>query len=191
MDDTIKIVGSTTVTPMTVPDLAQTDEKKADFVKNKKISYLENDSNFTTKAYVDKVVPTKVSELTNDMNYWCIYNYQPLANALNDIGVAYKSNIPEVPTKVSQLENDAEYWIPYDYQTLGKALNGMGYVRTDNNFTNELKKKVEDCHIFSENYGTFVRDLMGVLDNAFNVASRTSVKSYVDEKLGVIENGSY
>ena len=51
-----KIIGNTTVTPMTVPDFAQTDERKADYIKNKKISYLENDIGYAEKAYVDDKV---------------------------------------------------------------------------------------------------------------------------------------
>lgn len=51
-----KIVGDTTVTPMPVPDLAQTDERKADYIKNKKISFLENDIGYAEKAYVDNKV---------------------------------------------------------------------------------------------------------------------------------------
>lgn len=41
-----KIVGNTTTTPMPVADLSQTNEKKADFVKNKKMSLLENDAGY-------------------------------------------------------------------------------------------------------------------------------------------------
>lgn len=48
-----KIIGNTTVTPMTVPDFAQTDERKADYIKNKKISFLENDIGYAEKTYVD------------------------------------------------------------------------------------------------------------------------------------------
>ena len=41
-----RIVGNTTATPMTVADLSQTIENRADFVKNKKLSLLENDAGY-------------------------------------------------------------------------------------------------------------------------------------------------
>lgn len=43
-----KIIGNTTTTPMIVPDLAQTNSNKADFVKNKKLSHFENDMGYVT-----------------------------------------------------------------------------------------------------------------------------------------------
>ena len=118
------IVGNTTATPMTVPDLAQTDEKKADYVKNKRVSLLANDM-----GYID------------DITF-----YSALAN----------------------------------------------YVHTDNNFTDELKAKLESCHIFSGYYEGLLGDIGGMLGgNGLDVASQTFVKNYVAEQLGVIENGSY
>ena len=51
-----KITGNTTATPMAVPDLAQTDERKANYIKNKKVSYLENDIGYAEKTYVDNKV---------------------------------------------------------------------------------------------------------------------------------------
>lgn len=38
-----KIIGNTTTTPMTVPDFAQTDERKADYIKNKPTILTEED----------------------------------------------------------------------------------------------------------------------------------------------------
>ena len=130
MDDTIKIVGSTTVTPMTVPDLAQTDEKKADYVKNKRVSLLANDM-----GYID------------DITF---------------------------------------------YSALAKVVKYEDYVLTDNNFTDELKAKLESCHIFSGYYEGLIGDIGVILGgNGLDVASQTFVKNYVAEQLGVIENGAY
>lgn len=49
-----KIIGNTTATPMLVPDFAQIDERKADYVKNKKMSYIEDDVGYATETYVSE-----------------------------------------------------------------------------------------------------------------------------------------
>ena len=51
-----KVIGNTIATPMAVPDMAQTDERKADFVKNKKTSLLENDSGYVTQKDMDEKI---------------------------------------------------------------------------------------------------------------------------------------
>lgn len=49
-----KIIGNTTATPMLVPDFAQTDERKADYVRNKKMSLIVDDVGYATESYVDE-----------------------------------------------------------------------------------------------------------------------------------------
>ena len=46
-----KVIGNTTTTPMAIPDWNQTDETKADYIKNK------------------PKIPSKISDLTNDAGY--------------------------------------------------------------------------------------------------------------------------
>ena len=62
-----KIIGNTTTTPMTVPDLAQTNERKADYVKNKKMSFLENDSGYVTEQYVEGVIVGGIGEAIEEI----------------------------------------------------------------------------------------------------------------------------
>ena len=52
-----KIIGNTTATPMVVPDLAQTDPKKADFIKNKPEIYTqeEADQRYASKADIGNI----------------------------------------------------------------------------------------------------------------------------------------
>lgn len=60
-----KIIGNTTVTPMTVPDLAQNDKRKADYIKNKKISFLENDVGYLTEheAYKKTEIDNQIGDI--------------------------------------------------------------------------------------------------------------------------------
>ena len=60
-----KIIGNTTATPMLVPDLSQTNERKADYIKNKKVSYLENDSGYLTEYQVDEKIGNIETALDN------------------------------------------------------------------------------------------------------------------------------
>ena len=62
-----KIIGNTATTPMAVPDMAQTDERKADFVKNKKMSFLENDSGYVTEQYVNGVIVGGIGEAIEEI----------------------------------------------------------------------------------------------------------------------------
>ena len=57
-----KIIGNTVGVPNPKSDLAQTDPTKADFVKNKKVSLLENDAGYAK----EKNIPTKLSDLEDD-----------------------------------------------------------------------------------------------------------------------------
>lgn len=76
-----KIIGNTTTTPMAVPDLAQTDSTKANYTKNKKVSFLENDSGYATEHYVNSEISEVkaiakgratgyVFDTVDDMNTW-------------------------------------------------------------------------------------------------------------------------
>lgn len=62
-----KVIGNTIATPMAVPDMAQTDERKADFVKNKKTSLLENDSGYVTEQYVEGVIVGGIGEAIQEI----------------------------------------------------------------------------------------------------------------------------
>ena len=71
-----------------------------------KVSYLENDAGYITKADV----PTKVSELENDTGYITEDEVpRNLSEYNNDVPFA---KISELPTKVSELENDSKYMDP-------------------------------------------------------------------------------
>lgn len=68
-----KIIGNITATPMIVPDLAQTDPKKADFVKNKRVSELVNDMGYLTKEDIGDIggganitIDTKMSDTSEN-----------------------------------------------------------------------------------------------------------------------------
>lgn len=90
-----------------------------------KVSYLENDAGYITKADV----PTKVSELENDTGYITMADIPTEISAFNnDIGYITEDEVPrnlseynndvpfakisELPTKVSELENDSKYMDP-------------------------------------------------------------------------------
>ena len=62
-----KIIGNTATTPMAVPDMAQTDKRKADFVKNKKMSFLENDAGYVTEQYVEGVIVGGIGEAIEEI----------------------------------------------------------------------------------------------------------------------------
>lgn len=76
-----KITGNTTATPMAVPDLAQTDERKANYIKNKKISFLENDIGYAEKTYVDN----KVGDIDEALNEIIALQEQYIKDSLPDI----------------------------------------------------------------------------------------------------------
>ena len=69
------IIGNTTVTPYPRPDWNQTDERKADYIKNKptKVSQLENDSGYLTETEVDEKISNSggggSSSITVDQAY--------------------------------------------------------------------------------------------------------------------------
>lgn len=66
-----KIIGNTTTTPMVVADLSQTNEKRADFVKNKKLSLLENDAGYvkdTDLATEEKAGIVQFADIGDVMN---------------------------------------------------------------------------------------------------------------------------
>ena len=136
-------------------------------------------------------IPTKVGELKNDMEYLSAVDDVNTVLTLRRFGVTFEGDIP---TKVSQLENDKNYGVWEDVMSIiygNNFVSDGNYIHTDNNFTDELKAKLESCHIFSANYDCFLGDLMGLMqNNAFNI-EKFSTKTYVDEQLGVIENGSY
>lgn len=57
-----KIVGNPVGIPNPITDLAQTDPTKADYVKNKKLSYMEDDVGYATEKYVDEESSKGVAE---------------------------------------------------------------------------------------------------------------------------------
>lgn len=166
----------------TEPQLINTLMNKVNQIANKsnyiptKTSDLVNDSEFVTRDDI----PTKLSEFTDDVGF-VMWSETPslmvtkTSQLTNDSNFAYKTDIP---TKVSELTNDMNYWCIYDYQPLADALNDMGYVRTDNNFTDELS--------------FFLSELCSIAQkDAYNIPNEQRVNHLIDTKLGVIENGSY
>ena len=95
-----KIIGNTTATPMVVPDLAQTDPKKADFIKNKRVSELVNDMGYLTKEDIPNIgganitIDDKMSDTSKN----------PVQNK-----VVKKYVDDSVPTKISDLEDDLQF----------------------------------------------------------------------------------
>ena len=64
-----KVIGNTVGVPNPKSDLAQTDPTKADYVKNKKMSFIENDIGYITEKDIpdEYITESKIEELTNDI----------------------------------------------------------------------------------------------------------------------------
>ena len=84
-------------------------------------------ANSAQNATADISVPTKVSDLTNDLNFVEETNLADVAfsGAYADI-----TGTPYIPTKTSDLTNDSDF------------VSDANYVHTDNNFTTALKNKL-------------------------------------------------
>ena len=84
-------------------------------------------ANSAQNATADISVPTKVSDLTNDLDFVEESDLAPVAlsGAYADI-----TGTPSIPTKTSDLTNDSDF------------VSDADYVHTDNNFTTTLKDKL-------------------------------------------------
>lgn len=84
-------------------------------------------ANSAQNATADISVPTKVSDLTNDLDFVEESNLAPVAlsGAYADL-----TGKPSIPTKTSDLTNDSDF------------VSDANYVHTDNNFTTALKSKL-------------------------------------------------
>ena len=84
-------------------------------------------ANSAQNATADISVPTKVSDLTNDLNFVEETNLADVAfsGAYADI-----TGTPYIPTKTSDLTNDSDF------------VSDANYIHTDNNFTTALKNKL-------------------------------------------------
>lgn len=84
-------------------------------------------ANSAQNATADISVPTKVSDLTNDLNF---VEETDLANVAFSGAYADLTGTPYIPTKTSDLTNDSDF------------VSDANYVHTDNNFTTALKDKL-------------------------------------------------
>ena len=84
-------------------------------------------ANSAQNATADISVPTKVSDLTNDLNF---VEETALAEVAFSGAYADLTGTPYVPTKTSDLTNDSNF------------ASDANYVHTDNNFTTALKDKL-------------------------------------------------
>ena len=84
-------------------------------------------ANSAQNATANISVPTKVSDLTNDLNF---VEEKDLADVAFSGAYADITGTPYVPTKTSDLTNDSDF------------VSDANYVHTDNNFTTELKDKL-------------------------------------------------
>lgn len=84
-------------------------------------------ANSAQNATADISVPTKVSDLTNDLNF---VEETDLADVAFSGAYADIIGTPYVPTKTSDLTNDSDF------------VSDANYVHTDNNFTTSLKDKL-------------------------------------------------
>lgn len=115
-----KIIGDTTATPNPRPDWAQTDETKADYIKNK--------PELGAMAAKDEVTQADLaSDIQNSLASVVLYTEQNLTDkqkeqARANIGVASDSfsgsyndlsDKPNIPTKTSELENDSGFMADY------------------------------------------------------------------------------
>lgn len=78
---------------------------------------------------VDVSVPTKTSDLTNDLDF---VEETDLADVAFSGAYADLTDTPSIPTKTSDLTNDSDF------------VSDANYVHTDNNFTTTLKNKLND-----------------------------------------------
>lgn len=84
-------------------------------------------ANSAQNATADIYVPTKVSDLTNDLNF---VGETDLSDVAFSGAYADITGTPYIPTKTSDLTNDSDF------------VSDAGYVHTDNNFTTALKNKL-------------------------------------------------
>ena len=84
-------------------------------------------ANSAQNATADISVPTKVSDLTNDLNF---VEETDLANVAFSGAYADITGTPYIPIKTSDLTNDSDF------------VSDANYVHTDNNFTTALKNKL-------------------------------------------------
>ena len=85
-------------------------------------------ANSAQNATANISVPTKVSEITNDLNF---VKETDLADVAFSGAYADITGTPYVPTKTSDLTNDSDF------------VSDANYVHTDNNFTTALKNKLD------------------------------------------------
>lgn len=84
-------------------------------------------ANSAQNATADISVPTKVSDITNDLNF---VEETALADVAFSGAYADITGTPYIPTKTSDLTNDSDF------------VSDANYVHTDNNFTTALKDKL-------------------------------------------------
>ena len=84
-------------------------------------------ANSAQNATANISVPTKVSDITNDLNF---VEETDLANVAFSGAYADITGTPYIPTKTSDLTNDSDF------------ASDANYVHTDNNFTTALKNKL-------------------------------------------------
>lgn len=84
-------------------------------------------ANSAQNATADISVPTKVSDITNDLNF---VEEKDLAGVAFSGAYADITGTPYIPTKTSDLTNDSDF------------VSDANYVHTDNNFTTALKDKL-------------------------------------------------
>lgn len=85
-------------------------------------------ANSAQNATADISVPTKVSDLTNDLDF---VEETDLADVAFSGAYADITGTPSIPTKISDLTNDSDF------------VSDANYVHTDNNFTTALKGKLD------------------------------------------------
>ena len=84
-------------------------------------------ANSAQNATANISVPTKVSDITNDLNF---VEEKDLSNVAFSGAYADITGTPYIPTKTSDLTNDSNF------------VSDANYVHTDNNFTTALKNKL-------------------------------------------------
>ena len=84
-------------------------------------------ANSAQNATANISVPTKVSDLTNDLNF---VEETDLSDVAFSGAYADITGVPYIPTKTSDLTNDSDF------------VSDANYVHTDNNFTTALKNKL-------------------------------------------------
>ena len=85
-------------------------------------------ANSAQNATANISVPTKVSDITNDLNF---VKETDLADVAFSGAYADITGTPYIPTKTSDLTNDSDF------------VSDANYVHTDNNFTTALKNKLD------------------------------------------------